>query len=70
MTPTAHLRLQLMGAMTASVGFGISFLALHCLGANSVLTIAYAECYFLIGAVLAAGVLLLARRETREAEGA
>lgn len=67
MTPTARARLQCMGAMAASAGFGLSFFCLHHLGAVQVSSLAYAECFILIAALLAGAVLLLAWKERHRA---
>lgn len=67
MTPTARARLQCMGAMAASAGFGLSCFCLHHLGAVQVSSLAYAECFILIAALLAGAVLLLAWKERHRA---
>jgi hypothetical protein len=68
MTRITRERLQFTGAMATSAGYGISFFCLHHLGATTVPTLAYAGCFVLIAVILAAGVLLLAWRESREGD--
>jgi hypothetical protein len=53
--------------MVASSSFGVGFFFLHHLGVTTVPTLAYAWTFVTIAVILAAGVLLLAWRESREA---